>query len=228
MIAYKITNTITGKIYIGITSKTIERRFDGHLSAARHDKRGTRPFIKALREYPFDCWKIEIIGTAKTWESLCSLERSLIEQHRSTSPAIGYNVTLGGQGNLGYVPTEAMRVKLAETARAFHQGRKRPPETGRRISAALRASRHLRGRAVSPKQDPERDAQIMAHYSGSRNMRLTGEGFSITAGAVHAALARCRKSYEEGLQAASRLYFDHKAPRIIPPDFLGYVFGEFR
>lgn len=46
---YKITNNINGKIYIGQTKTSIERRFISHKSAAR---RGINYILyKAIRKY---------------------------------------------------------------------------------------------------------------------------------------------------------------------------------
>lgn len=51
---YKITNTINGKMYIGKTEQTIEKRFQQHCSDSQRDGMSNRPLYKAMRKYGVD------------------------------------------------------------------------------------------------------------------------------------------------------------------------------
>lgn len=175
MIAYKITNKVTGKIYIGITTRTAEQRFDGHIYDARRSKRVIRPLHAALRRYPFDCWEVETIGSAPTWEALCNLERSLISEYRSTERAIGYNVALGGEGTLGCIQSAEVRERRAAKIR----GVPRPPEVRARISAGNKgkpkSAEHMAKslatrRAMNFKKTPEQiEKSARAHRGRKRS-----------------------------------------------------------
>lgn len=326
MILYIITNRANGKIYIGITSRGIEKRFAEHWTNSRSPlmKATPRYFYRALRKYRRELWSIAELGRASSWEELQKMEIDAIASYRSNDREVGYNSTIGGGGVVGYIMSDETKKKLSaahtgrklsestkeklralhrdpvwsenatsgirfykktpeqlklmsekakgrrhspesrakmsastkgirkspehiaksvasrlamkfkktpeqkEKSARFHRGRTRPPETGRRISESLKALYSTRPKRSSPKRNPERDAEIMAHYYHSQNMRITGLEFGIKSAAVHTALDRCRREYEQRLQAASRLYSDHVAPRVIPPDFLGYAFGGFR
>lgn len=58
---YKITNKISGKIYIGETKEEdVERRWKGHINAIKHD-RGCPAFQDAVRKYGIDNFKFEIV-----------------------------------------------------------------------------------------------------------------------------------------------------------------------
>lgn len=174
MIAYKITNKVTGKIYIGITTRTAERRFDGHIYDARRIKKVVRPLHAALRKYPFDCWEVQTIGTAPTWEALCGLERALIAEHRSTERAIGYNVALGGEGTLGCIQSAEARERRAAKIR----GVPRPPEVRARISASNKgkpkSAKHMAKsiatrRAMNFKKTPEQIEKSARAHRGRKN-----------------------------------------------------------
>lgn len=48
---YKITNLVNGKVYIGKTEETIEKRFRQHLSESNKDRCKNRPLYRAIRKY---------------------------------------------------------------------------------------------------------------------------------------------------------------------------------
>jgi group I intron endonuclease len=116
MKAYKITNSINGLVYIGITSKSIEERWRLHKNWAAWKK----PYVlhAAIRDFGALNFVIEHIASAKTFEDLRELEKQLIKQYNSLTPN-GYNKTSGGQGVLGYKHTEASRKIMSEKSKAF-------------------------------------------------------------------------------------------------------------
>ncbi len=61
---YKITNIINNKIYIGYTTRTLEKRFAQHLSCAEFehgDGSYDDYFKKAIRKYGKENFKPEVI-----------------------------------------------------------------------------------------------------------------------------------------------------------------------
>lgn len=56
---YKITNTITGMIYIGFTERTLKERFDSHKQTVK--RKPEYPLYAAMREYGIDKFTIEPI-----------------------------------------------------------------------------------------------------------------------------------------------------------------------
>jgi len=90
---YKITNTINNKLYIGYTSKSIEKRFKGHKSAA---KSGRAKFQYALRKYGVDNFIIEAIYQSHDkYHTLTVMEPYFIREYDSYR--LGYNSTSGGE-----------------------------------------------------------------------------------------------------------------------------------
>ena len=73
---YKITNTITGDLYIG-SSKNIEKRWASHKSPSVHKQRPNSKLYKAMASYGLDNFTFEIIE--KT-DNLKEREQYYIEQ----------------------------------------------------------------------------------------------------------------------------------------------------
>lgn len=108
MIVYKATNKINNKIYIGITSISLEKRMYQHLWEAANGRsdRGLLPFHKAIKKHGKDNFVFEIIDQAEDFESLLKKETEWIMKENSfIKNGQGYNCTLGGQGTKGSIPT---------------------------------------------------------------------------------------------------------------------------
>jgi group I intron endonuclease len=96
MIVYKVTNLVNGKIYIGRTISTLEKRKHDHLMEASHSYREgfNAPIHKAIREFGEDNFKWEIIDRVIFQEYLILCEAKHIEKLNSKIPH-GYNVRGG-------------------------------------------------------------------------------------------------------------------------------------
>lgn len=113
MFIYKITNLVNGKVYIGQTITTIEKRF------AKHCNCDKQVISKAIHKYGVDNFKVEEIDRADTREELDEKERHWIRFYNSLIPN-GYNLESGGTKNKEIC--EATREKLRES----HKGEKAP------------------------------------------------------------------------------------------------------
>lgn len=92
---YKITNKISGKIYIG-QSRDIERRIAEHKRHyKREDLRKCKPLYKAMWKYGPDNFLFETLEETSI-EDLSEREKYYIELYKSNNRFIGYNVTEGG------------------------------------------------------------------------------------------------------------------------------------
>ena len=90
---YKITNTINGKMYIGKTELTIEKRFQQHCKDSQRDKMSNRPLYKAMRKYGVEFFSIEEIEETDNPE-----EREIYWIEFYGTFKNGYNATMGGDG----------------------------------------------------------------------------------------------------------------------------------
>ncbi len=135
---YKITNLDNGKIYIGQTIASIERRFKQHLkSAFSEDKRFKYlPLSNAIRKHGTERFKIEKIDEADNRNDLNKKERYWIKKLNAQDKNIGYNICEGGSWIL---PHEA-QLRAAEKRR----GRKHSKEWKDNISKSKK------GKSLSP------------------------------------------------------------------------------
>ena len=90
---YKITNTINTKLYIGLTSQTLRRRFQQHIYAGKKTGIGS-----AITKYGVDNFTITLVTEVVTRIEANNLEKALINTFGSEAP-YGYNIELGGDTN---------------------------------------------------------------------------------------------------------------------------------
>lgn len=100
MLVYCITNKINGKQYIGMTSRTLEERWNSHCSAARNGS--PFRFHSAIRKYGENNFKLEIIKDNLDVDECRSLEEQMIFEYRCMTK--GYNAKPGGSG--GWIVTD--------------------------------------------------------------------------------------------------------------------------
>lgn len=100
MIVYKYTNKNNGKVYIGITTKSIKERHRQHLNSLND---GTY-FHNAIKKHGIKAFDLEVIDETEFKEDLGYLEKYYIEHYNSFAYKDGnngYNCTLGGEGLTG-------------------------------------------------------------------------------------------------------------------------------
>jgi group I intron endonuclease len=91
-IIYKATNTINGQVYIGATTKKLEKRKQDHVNKALKGYKGY--FQTVLLEYGIESFEWEQIDTAKDENELAKKEIQYILEYNSAKE--GYNKDKGG------------------------------------------------------------------------------------------------------------------------------------
>lgn len=109
---YRITNKITGKVYIGQTRQGLARRKGEHIHRFNLGERDHKLY-RAMRKHGLAAFEFEILCHALKAEYLDELERHFIREHNSFER--GYNMTCGGDS-----VSEETRRKIS----AAHKGRK--------------------------------------------------------------------------------------------------------
>ena len=117
---YQIINNINGKIYVGKTEFSIEKRFKEHCEDAFKNGKEKRPLYAAMRKYGIEHFHIELIEETNNPEER---ECYWIEQKQSFK--YGYNATIGGDGRkyIDYdlvIATYKETQNVAETARRLN------------------------------------------------------------------------------------------------------------
>ncbi len=97
---------MNGKCYVGKTTYSFETRKKAHIRESLREKPKTH-FHKALRKWGLDAFDWQIIEVAESEEELNKLEQLHISKENSY--VAGYNQTLGGDGQKGWVPNDDTR-----------------------------------------------------------------------------------------------------------------------
>jgi group I intron endonuclease len=122
---YSITHRETGRQYFGITSRRPEKRWSEH----KKNRRSRNTHIAcALRKYGPEAFDFKVEFETADFETAKLAEKELIAEFK---PA--FNLTVGGDGVIGYVFTDEARAKM----RAAGLGRRQPPEARAKISVAM-------------------------------------------------------------------------------------------
>lgn len=113
---YRIKNTVNGKSYIGITSRSVRERFEEHLSRCRNYQRGNRLYI-AMRKYGAENFKVELLGSSSDEDAIRNLETENIKKFDSYKN--GYNCNLGGCGFLEFPENIRKKIRIAQKGKTI-------------------------------------------------------------------------------------------------------------
>jgi len=170
-IIYKHTNTTNNKSYIGLTSTTLQERFNQHKSTAKLTKeKGNKPFHfhAALLKYDENVWNSEILDKAYTLVEANEKEKYYIAKCDSYNN--GYNSTEGGDSfpasaHKGFPKSAETRKKISEAQKgekSVHYGKPMLPQTkealrkantGRKWTEESRAKASASRKGFKPKQE---------------------------------------------------------------------------
>ena len=92
---YKITNKVNQKIYIGYTKFTAEERWKDHVG-----NRNAKNYHLscAIRKYGADSFAVETLWQSRSSKAAKDTEKLLIAEYKSHLRDVGYNLTMGGEG----------------------------------------------------------------------------------------------------------------------------------
>lgn len=160
-VIYLVTNTVTGKVYIGQTTRSIEQRWGQHCYYA--DSRRLGP---SIRKHGKDAFVVEKIAEARSKQELDDLEIFHIQRLDSTNRNVGYNLALGGGSGKHSEDTKKM---MSEKTMGHHVS----DETRKKISASQIGRRpteqtreKLSAAKLGVKHTPERVAKVVSALTG--------------------------------------------------------------
>jgi group I intron endonuclease len=107
MFIYLITNIITGKYYVGQTTRTVQVRWKKHIHEAKTNNK--KYLSRAIQKYGSDNFRVDVLCKCPDKRALNDCEKFFIKMLGSSKPSFGYNMTLGGEG---LVVTEELRERL--------------------------------------------------------------------------------------------------------------------
>lgn len=156
-LVYKHT-TPSGKVYIGITRNTAQRRWANGLGY-----RECPCFYGAILKYGWDNIKHEVLHEGLTREQACEYEKRYIEEYNATDKRFGYNLTSGGE--TGFAPGEEVRRKMSESQKKSWELH---PE--RREELAGRAANYRHSEEAKKKIS---DANKRRHYTDETKKKMS-------------------------------------------------------
>lgn len=137
-VAYKITNIVTKKSYIGVTGQQPKQRWIRHW---HQTKGGRNTFLcRSMKKYGQSNFIFDVIASSVSRKDLYELEKILIKQHNTYwTNGVGYNLTIGGEGPEGHSHTKETKEKMSKTrkGRKFSEDHKSAISkslTGRKLS----------------------------------------------------------------------------------------------
>lgn len=131
---YKVTNLINGKIYIGQTSRTIEKRWQEHLWDA-HNHHNNCSLHSAIRKYSKSNFLVEKVIECDN-DNLNDYEKYWISFYQSNNKHKGYNLTDGGDSNFKKNPDS----EITKQKKSFAQTGENNSFYGKHHSANHRAN----------------------------------------------------------------------------------------
>lgn len=130
---YVHTNRTNGKRYVGVTSKQkVEHRWN----SGRGYKQNPH-FYAAIEKYGWDNFDHTVLYDVLTEQQAKDMECALIKQWDTMNVKFGYNMTSGGDGTVGCIPSLETREKLSRARMRENLSE----ETLRRRSEALKGRR---------------------------------------------------------------------------------------
>lgn len=146
-VVYKLTFP-NGKAYIGITVRPMETRWLQHVRCSKN-KKYQQPVHRAINKYKPENVKISLLHSGVEGTLLQSLEIEEIKAAKDSGQIL-YNMTVGGEGVIGYVHTNEDKAK---------------------ISASLLGNQRTKGRVWSDKERQNR-AENRVPISESTRQKL--------------------------------------------------------
>lgn len=152
-IIYKATNKINGKMYIGQTIHSLDKRMRAHISKTLNNGDDFY-FHKAIRKYSQENFTWKIIVECYSKKELNKVEIETIKEYNTFKS--GYNLTLGGNGNGGFKHSEKTKKKISVARKGKYgkRGKDHPnfgkthtEETKKKISEAEKGEKnHMYGK----------------------------------------------------------------------------------
>jgi len=179
LIIYKIVNSVNGKIYVGITTRGLNTRWQEHL---QNSKTVDYAIYRAMRKYGIAAFSIEMVDEAADIDDLLVKESGWIQKFDSMNPSKGYNM-IRQDDHLKFF-TEEVKIKIGDA------NRKRMAEMSPTEKAAIYAK-------SSRTRQGERRKNGAKYVGVHKNKKVNSWVSEITLGDT-----KFRKSFQDDFSAA--------------------------
>lgn len=111
----------SGKRYVGITCQKINQRWSNGAGY-----KGSVLFYSAIKKYGWNNISHEILHDGLSEDEAKTKEVELIALYQSNDRRYGYNLTAGGDGSVGCIPSEETKRKMSVAHKGIFSGEKHP------------------------------------------------------------------------------------------------------
>ena len=173
---YLHTNKNNGKKYVGITCQKPENRF---LNGKGYQK---QYFGKAIRKYGWESFETKILFEGLSESEAKEKEIELIAELETNNPLVGYNITIGGDGTVGYHHTQEAKdkMRIAKIGKPMskeqklkiseaNKGKPKSQEAKKHIAEAIRA----RDKSIQEKIARSNCVPIVCNETGKEYESIT-------------------------------------------------------
>lgn len=209
---YKHT-TPSGKVYIGITGRAVEKRWENGSGY-----KSNKYFYSAIKKYGWDNIKHEIVCTGLSKWQACRAEQSLIKYFDSTNRDKGYNHSIGGEcGSLGVHPSGETRKKLSKAhkgkrpsdeciikAAEVHRGNRPSDETRQKISMKLKG-KPLSGKTRKKMSEARKGKKVSEHVILAMTEATSKKVLCIETGEVYKSISEAGRQLGISFKAISNV-----------------------
>ena len=176
---YCHTHIESGRRYVGLTSRTMERRWSQHIIQARSSKGGRWHFPNAIRKYGPDAFSHKIIRVFDNLDDANLAEKCLIKRWKTRNPKFGFNVAPGGYhvphpvtnpwdrpGFRDNYPKDQIRHCFTPAARAAQKASLTPEKRSVATKVAM-ARPDVQAKRKALQEDPEYRGRISSSLKAS-------------------------------------------------------------
>lgn len=160
-IAYLIENTVNGKVYIGVTVRSLHKRWQQHVWQSKGQKKQHK-MARAIRKYGAEAFVVTHIASSWSAAALREMEIILIAQFDSFRN--GYNGTLGGDGGTGHRHTDDVR-RRQSLAKIGYQ---HTAEARKKMSVTRKGTKH----SAQTRERMSAHAKLQISLAGGQTERL--------------------------------------------------------
>jgi len=193
MLVYCIKNIINNKEYIGLTTRTLEERWKQHIRESNREGgwEWNTPLGNAIKKYGKDSFQVFVLEECSSETEMKQKEIWLIRERKSLASETGYNLTLGGDGRLGYklsketkrkigegnfgkIMSDDAKAKMSIAAKKRCVGKPSPMDGKKHTDDALKKiSESSKGRVFSEESRRKKSESLKAYY---QNKKLLNNG----------------------------------------------------
>lgn len=172
MRVYRVTHKVSGKVYIGATTRPLDERMARHFAAALSDHR-IGAFYDAIRESGIMAFTWDVIEECSTESEMWAKEQGTIGNMGCMVPN-GYNQTHGGLGGGWQLGRKRGPMSEADRLKRSISQKGRPPHN-KGVRHTFQARQKMRGRVPWNKGVPRTEAEKSKMRQGIADSKAHGD-----------------------------------------------------